>query len=84
MTEDDAGLAETSDLVGRAAVLEVLGRELPVASVEDVLRGTVRAVTDPSRRASKRRKDLADIARPPEERPELRARVPADVLDERV
>lgn len=70
-----------ADFVGRAAAGQVLGRELPVASVEDALRGEVRAATDSSRRASERRKDLADIARLLEARPELRARVPAEVLD---
>src|SRR5574341_2253555 len=47
----------------RAAVREVLGLDLPVAALEDVLQGKLWAVTDPTRRASKRQKDLADIAR---------------------
>jgi hypothetical protein len=58
----------------------VLGRELPVAAVEDVLRGKVWAAQDATRRPSKRQKDLADIARLIEARPELRAQVPADIL----
>jgi hypothetical protein len=36
---------------------------------------------DPERRASKRQKDLADIARLLEHRPDLRAHVPELVLD---
>src|SRR5436309_8194730 len=47
----------------RAEVREVLGHRLPVAKLEDVMQGKVWAASDPSRRASKRQKDLADIAR---------------------
>jgi hypothetical protein len=57
-----------------------LGCDLPVAAIEDVLRGKVWAAQDPERRASKRQKDLADIARLIEVAPELRAHVPAEVL----
>ena len=64
----------------RARMLEVLGLELPVASVEDVLAGKVWAVQDPTRGPSKRQKDLADIARLVERYPELVPRVPAEVL----
>ena len=64
-----------------ASVREVLGLRLPVASLEDVLQGKVWAATDPARRASKRQKDLADIARLLEAHPRLRARVPPEVLD---
>jgi len=67
--------------VGRAAEREVLGVRLPVASIEDVLQGKVWAAEDPTRRASKRQKDLADIARLLDQRPDLRARVPDTVLD---
>lgn len=66
--------------VGRATVREVLGLRLPVAHVEDVLQGKIWAVTDDSRRPSKRQKDLADIARLLEAYPALRQRVPAEVL----
>jgi hypothetical protein len=66
--------------VDRAAECEVLGLRLPVASVEDVLQGKVWAADDPTRRASKRQKDLADIARLLEQRPDLRARVPDSIL----
>ena len=66
--------------VDRATVRVVLGVELPVASLEDVLQGKLWAVTDPTRRSSKRQKDLADIARLIETHPTLRARIPAEVL----
>ncbi len=53
---------------------------LPVASLEDTLQGKIWAVQDVSRRPSKRQKDLADIARLLEAYPELRERVPEDIL----
>jgi len=66
--------------VERASVREVLGLRLPVASLEDLLQGKVWAASDLTRRSSKRQKDLADIARLLEAYPELRDRVPADIL----
>jgi hypothetical protein len=45
-----------------AARRSVLGLELPVATVEDVLQGKIWAAQDAGRRPSKRQKDLADIA----------------------
>jgi hypothetical protein len=66
--------------VERASVRDVLGLSLPVAAVEDVLQGKVWAARDPKRRPSKRQKDLADISRLLEARPELRRGVPEDVL----
>jgi len=65
---------------GRAEVRDVLGHRLPVARLEDVLRGKVWAASDPSRRASKRQKDLADISRLLEEHSELRELVPQAIL----
>ena len=69
-----------ADFVHRAEDREILGMQLPVASVEDVLQGKVWAVEDPKRRASKRQKDLADIARLIEAGPYLREGVPEGVL----
>ncbi len=66
--------------VDRASEKAVLGIVLPVASLEDTLQGKVWAVQDPRRRASKRQKDLADIARLLEAYPELRTRVPQEIL----
>jgi hypothetical protein len=69
-----------SDFPDRAQRQIVLGVELPVASLEDTLRGKVWAALDPERRASKRQKDLADIARLLESYPQLRAQVPPAIL----
>ncbi len=69
------------EFVDRASVRDVLGIELPVASVEDVMKGKVWAAQDSERRASKRQKDLADIARLIEAYPHLREQVPAEILN---
>ena len=63
-----------------ASQRDVLGLKLPVARLEDVLQGKVWAAGDPARRPSKRQKDLADISRLLEAHPELRSRVPDDIL----
>jgi hypothetical protein len=66
--------------IARATERELLGIRMPVAAIEDVLQGKVWAAEDSTRRASKRQKDLADIARLLEARPDLRARVPESIL----
>ncbi len=66
--------------VERATERVILGRPLMTAALDDVLRGKVWAAQDSARRASKRQKDLADIARLLEAHPELRPQVPPDVL----
>jgi hypothetical protein len=67
--------------VGRASLKTVLGLTLPVASLADVLQGKIWAASDPERRASKRQKDLADIARIVESYPAMRAAVPGELLE---
>jgi hypothetical protein len=66
--------------VAGASERDVLGLRLPVARIEDVLQGKVWAAQDSTRRPSKRQKDLADISRLLEAYPELRSRVPEDIL----
>lgn len=67
--------------VARAQPRNVLGVTLQVAAVEDVLQGKLWAFLDDTRRRSKRQKDLADIGRLIEGYPQLRERVPDEVLD---
>jgi hypothetical protein len=55
----------------RAVAADVHGILLRVAALEDTLRGTMEAYSDPKRRQSKRIKDLADIARLVESHPGL-------------
>ena len=67
-----------------AAVRDVLGVPLPVASVENILQGKIWAALDASRRASKRQKDLADIARLIEAYPHMRQKIPDEILSKLV
>lgn len=69
------------DFVDRAERGEVLGIKMLVASARDVLRGKVWAAQDPSRRASKKRKDLLDIECLVEADPSLRELVPRGILE---
>lgn len=65
--------------LGRAVQRRVLGYEMFVAALEDVLQGKLWAYTDKTRRPSKRQKDLADILRLVEAHPFLQDRIPKDV-----
>ena len=59
------------DFPSRAVPADVHGILLRVASLEDTLKGKMKAWSDPERRQSKRLKDLADIARLVEAHPHL-------------
>jgi len=63
----------------RGIAADVHGILLRVASLEDTLAGKIRAWSDPTRRQSKRIKDLADIARLVESHPELWGHLPNEV-----
>ncbi len=67
------------DFISRAAKKKVLGYEMQVAAIEDVLQGKVWAYLDDTRRASKRQKDLADIFRLVEVEPELKTKLPEEI-----
>lgn len=67
--------------VSRAHQTEVLGLALPVARLEDILQGKIWAARDEARRPSKRRKDILDIERILEAYPDLRAQVPAEIIE---
>jgi hypothetical protein len=71
-----------SDFVERSSTREVLGLQLPVAALEDVLQGKIWAALHPERRATKRRKDLLDIERLLESYPALKSRVPEEILSQ--
>jgi hypothetical protein len=66
----------------RATQLNVLGYPLRVAAVEDVLQGKAWAYQDPSRRRSKRQKDLADIFRLVEAQPRLAVHLPRELQEQ--
>jgi hypothetical protein len=67
------------EFIRRAVTKTVLGYELSVATLEDVIKGKLWAYSDPERRESKRQKDLADILRLVEAHPELKALLPPEL-----
>ena len=67
------------EFIPRAATKTVLGYEMPVASLKDVLQSKIWAYEDTTRRPSKRQKDLADISRLLETYPGLDTLLPATV-----
>lgn len=68
------------DFVDRASRRDVLGLSMPVAILEDLLRGKLWAAQDTTCPGSKRQKDLADIARIIEAFPALRAQLPDAIM----
>lgn len=76
----DPGLAP---LVDRAEVRNVMDLRVPVAAADDLVRAKAIAAQDPTRRASKRGKDILDLARLVSVFPDLAELVP-DQLRERV
>ncbi len=69
--------------ISRSSHKTILGYRVSVASIEDVLQGKIWAFSDPTRRPSKREKDLADIMRLTETHPQLVSLLP-DRLKERL
>jgi hypothetical protein len=61
---------------------EVLGIRIPVASLENVIRGKVWAWRDARRRLSKRKKDELDLLRIAESHPKLRNLIPAEISNQ--
>lgn len=68
-------LADTS-------TMKVLGELVPVASLENLVRGKVWAWSDPKRRLSKRKKDELDLIRIGEKYPEMRKLMPPAITDQ--
>ena len=69
------------DYIERASIKNIMGYQMNVASLEDVLTGKVWAYSDEQRRGSKRQKDLADIMRIIESFPELKSNLPELIID---
>jgi hypothetical protein len=72
--------ARYAGAIERAGRRTVLGFEMRVAALPDVLQGKIWAAESPGRRPLKRQKDLFDVARLLEAHPELRELVPAEIL----
>jgi hypothetical protein len=67
------------DFVNDTAVHKVLGQQVPVASLANVVRGKTWAWNDEKRRLSKRKKDELDLIRISEAYPELAELMPAEI-----
>lgn len=65
--------------IRRAVRKVILGYEIPVARIEDVLQGKIWAATDETRRGSKRQKDLSDMMRLVETKKELISLIPDEL-----
>ena len=61
---------------------EVLGHQVPVATLENIVLGKVWAWNDESRRTSKRKKDELDLLRIAEAYPKLRKKIPAEIVQQ--
>jgi hypothetical protein len=72
--------ARYQDFLAGAIEREVLGVAVPVASLEDIVRGKVWAWQDDQRRSTKRKKDELDLMRIGEAHPELRRLIPAEIV----
>jgi len=68
--------------LGHTRVFQVLGNEVPVASLTDVVRGKIWAFTDDKRRATKRKKDELDLMRILEAYPETRDLMPDKISEQ--
>lgn len=64
----------------RSVPADIHGILMRVASLDDTMRGKLKAYATTERRPSKRQKDLLDIARLIESHPQLREQVPENVL----
>ena len=67
--------------ISNAKIKKVMGYEMKVAALEDVLQGKIWAYSDDQRRKSKRQKDLADIFRLVEAYPGLKDFLPEPIKD---
>jgi len=65
--------------INNSSVKNVLGYQMKVASIENLLMGKIWAYSDEERRKSKRQKDLADIMRLVETHPHLYELLPENI-----
>jgi hypothetical protein len=70
------------EFLGDTHVKKVLGESVPVASLENIVRGKVWAWGDPKRRLSKRKKDELDLIRIAEKYPEYRPLMPREITSQ--
>jgi hypothetical protein len=64
------------DFLDDTKVMDVLGEQVPVASLDNLVQGKIWAWTDESRRPTKRKKDELDLMRILESYPQTRDKMP--------
>src|SRR5206468_6085238 len=70
------------DFLNDTSERDVLGMLVPVAMLENIIRGKVWAWPDAERRLSKRKKDELDLIRIAESRPDLRHLIPVEIANQ--
>jgi hypothetical protein len=70
------------DFLNDTSERDILGMLVPVATLENIIRGKVWAWQDAERRLSKRKKDELDLIRIAESRPDLRHLIPAEIANQ--
>lgn len=65
--------------LGETNLMEVLGEQVPVASLRNITQGKIWAWSDQTRRPTKRKKDELDLMRILESYPELRPLMPEEI-----
>lgn len=70
------------EFVSDTRIREVLGQQVPVASLENIVRGKVWAWADEKRRLSKRKKDELDLIRILEAYPESSNLIPVEIRNQ--
>ena len=71
--------ARYQDFVNDTKPYEVLGQQVPVASLQNIVTGKIWAWSDQSRRLSKRKKDELDLIRIAETYPDFRDAMPGEI-----
>jgi hypothetical protein len=67
------------DFLNETTIMEVLGEQVPVASLANITRGKIWAWSDQTRRPTKRKKDELDLMRLLERYPQLRNLMPEEI-----
>jgi hypothetical protein len=70
------------EFIAGAQSRQVLGQTVPVADLKDIIKGKVWAWSDRQRRLSKRKKDELDLIRIGEAYPDLREKLPAEIVSQ--
>lgn len=70
------------ELVNDTTIRPVLGQQVPVASLTNVVRGKIWAWSDEERRLSKRKKDELDLIKISEAYPDFRNLMPAKIREQ--